>query len=196
MGASTIMVLRKGVTIEQIAVAMEAKYGEVTVYPSRSKDFFTIGFVDDDIKKNLSIIYGDCTLHDYGIDGVYGSLSCINNSVEIAKYLCETFGGYLDEDDCDDEPFYPINIELFMQGSEMTAMDEFRHEVITSLGYKNLKRCMELLEKYSSLVKRYSANEVAELFHELEQKRSVYYAEDAAGILPVEAFLKDKEIIC
>ncbi len=31
-----------------------------------------------------------------------------NDSVEIMKEIVSYFGGYLDEDDCDDEPYYYI----------------------------------------------------------------------------------------
>jgi hypothetical protein len=79
------------------------------------------------------------------------SLGHCGNSVEIAKYLCETFGGYLDENDCADDGYYPINFHLYSQGTEFTSLDEFRHKVITEVGYDKLGSVMKLLEEYKAL---------------------------------------------
>jgi thiazole synthase len=61
------------------------------------------------------------------------------------RHLCETFGGYMDENDCDDEDYYPIRLDLYAQGTGFTEMDLFRNKVIAKLGYKNLKAAEELL---------------------------------------------------
>lgn len=37
------------------------------------------------------------------------SLGCWGNSVEILKGICEEFGGWLDENDCDENDFYRID---------------------------------------------------------------------------------------
>jgi len=51
---------------------------------------------------------------DYGLEDMvksqtrYLSMSCFGNSKEIMKAIVSQFGGWIDEDDCDDEPYYPI----------------------------------------------------------------------------------------
>ena len=79
------------------------------------------------------------------------SLGKWGNSVEIARYLCETFGGYLDENDCDDEGFYPINFHLYSQGSELQNLMNLGIKVIKEVGYDKLKVVMSLLDEYSEV---------------------------------------------
>lgn len=51
---------------------------------------------------------------NYNLDGMvksettYISLGYWNNSVEIIKAIVTEFGGWIDENDCDNEPYYPI----------------------------------------------------------------------------------------
>ena len=37
------------------------------------------------------------------------SIGCWGNSVEILKGICEEFGGWFDENDCDENDFYRID---------------------------------------------------------------------------------------
>ncbi len=108
-----------------------------------------VNFKDGEDHGSLAISFTNSCERENGITGVWTSLGKWGNSVEIAKYLCETFGGYIDENDCDDEGFYPINFELYSQGKEFTKLDEFRHKVIKEFGYDKLKVAMELLDEYS-----------------------------------------------
>lgn len=150
MGVDTKAILRKGITIEQIEKAISAKYTDIKVIAS-SPDFMYVIFKDGEDQRSLAVSFTDSCERDYGISGVWTSLGKWGNSVEIAKYLCETFGGYIDEDDCDEEGFYPINFHLYLQGSEFTKLDEFRHKVIKEVGYDKLKVVMSLLDDYFNL---------------------------------------------
>jgi hypothetical protein len=153
MGVDTKAIIRKGTTLEQIEQALKLKYTEIEILASKSiGDYFRILFTEDlnsNNKRMLVCGYND-TKPDYKIDGVYLSLGMWGDSVGILKYLCETFGGYLDENDCDDEGFYPININLFEQGKDFNERDIFVNKVISKLGYGNLKVALELFDEYAS----------------------------------------------
>jgi len=151
MGVDTKAILRKGTTIEQIERAITAKYTDVEVITTSMFDFMFILFKDGEDQRKLAVSFSNTCERDCGIAGVWTSLGLWGNSIEIAKYLCETFGGYIDENDCDDEDFYPINYELYSQGVEFTPYDEFRHKVINQLGYDKLEVAMELLNEYKNI---------------------------------------------
>jgi hypothetical protein len=151
MGVDTKAILRKGTTIEQIEHAISVIYADVKVRASRS-DFMYIVFKDGADQRSLAVSFTNSCESDYGISGVWVSLGFGGNSVEIVKYLCETFGGYIDENDCDDQDFYPVNFNLYSQGSEFTKMDEFRHKVIHEFGFNKVNAAMKLLEEYSQVI--------------------------------------------
>lgn len=148
MGVDTKAILRKGTTIEQIEKAMSEKYNDVELRASQP-DFMSIQFKDGKDQRQLSVSFTNSCERESGIGGVWISLGMWGNSIEIARYLCETFGGYLDENDCDDEGFYPINFRLYSQGSEFTKADEFRHKLISEVGLGKLKSVMLLFDEYS-----------------------------------------------
>ena len=150
MGVDTKAILRKGTTIEQIEKAISDKYTEVEVMATMP-DFMYVTFKDGADQRQLAVSFTNSCERDDGIAGVWTSLGKWGNSVEIAKYLCKTFGGYIDENDCDDEGFYPINFHLYSQGREFTKLDEFRHKVIKEVGYDKLKIVMSLLDEYSDV---------------------------------------------
>lgn len=152
MGVNTIAILRTGTTIEKIVKAISEKYTDVEVKPTSTLDFMYVIFKDGADHRQLAVTFTNTCERDDGIAGVWITLDKCGNSIEIARYLCETFGGYLDENDCDDEGYYPINFHLYVQGSEYTKLDEFRHKVITEVGYDNLKAVMKLLDEYSEVV--------------------------------------------
>lgn len=151
MGVDTKAILRKGITIEEIEKAMSEKYTDVEVRATHP-DFMYVTFKDGADQRQLAVSFTNSCERDNNIAGVWTSLGKWGNSVEIARYLCEIFGGYLDENDCDDEGFYPINFHLYSQGEEFTKLDEFRHKVIKEVGYDKLKSVMKLLDEYSEVV--------------------------------------------
>ncbi|HHT9021258.1 TPA: hypothetical protein ACT5CK_002441, partial [Flavobacterium psychrophilum] len=150
MGVDTKAILRKGVSIEQIEKAISEKYTDVEVRAT-SPDFMYLIFKDGKDQRRLAVSFTNSCERDNGISGIWCSLGMWGNSVEIARYLCEKFGGYLDENDCDDQEFYPINFHLYAQGAEFTQMDLFRNKVITKLGYKHLNNAIELLTEFSEV---------------------------------------------
>jgi hypothetical protein len=150
MGVDTIAIIRKGTTIEQIKDAIVVKYGNAKIR-AIAPGFMYIIFEDGAVKRNIAVSFTNSCEHDNGIAGVWLSLGMWGNSVEIARYLCETFGGYLDENDCDDEGFYSINFHLYKQGYEFTNRDLFVNKVISKIGYNKLKVTLELLDEYVSL---------------------------------------------
>lgn len=151
MGVDTKAIIRKGVSLEEIKSALENQYADVEVLNTSSADFFYIVFSDGKDKRQLAISYNDSCLKDNGIDGIWCSLGLWKNSIQIMRYLCETFGGYLDENDCDDEDFYPINFHLFQQGKDFTKMDLFSNKVITELGYGNLHKALNLFNEFKAI---------------------------------------------
>jgi len=151
MGVDTKAIIRKGVTITEIVETLSAKYSNVDVHSTHSNDFLQATFLDGNDKRMLSIFFLDTAKNDYKIDGVLLSLGYWGNSVEIATYLCETFGGYIDKNDCDDNDFEPIRLDLFEQGSQFTPLDEFKNKVISKLGYKNLNAALLLFDEYKTL---------------------------------------------
>lgn len=151
MGVDAKAILTKGTTIEQIEQAISKKYTDVKVDPTSIFDFMYVIFKDGSKQRTLAVSFTNSCERDNGIAGVWTSLGRGGNSVEIMKYLCETFGGYIDENDCDDEGFYPINFELYSQGKEFTKLDEFRHKVIKEVGYDKLNSVIKLLDEYKEL---------------------------------------------
>jgi len=76
------------------------------------------------------------------------SLSYWGDSVGVLKYLCETFGGYIDENDCDDQGFYPVNAHLHQQGTDFTTKDEMFHALTAKIGYESTILILPTIEKY------------------------------------------------
>ena len=153
MGACTIAIIRKGVTIQQIEKAISEKYTEVKVSPS-SVDVMFISFKDDENRKMmLYVSFNNSCSRDYNINGIYLSLAKLQNSVKILKYMCETFGGYLKENDCDEnELFYSINFDLYSKGTDFSPKDLFIHELISKLGYNNLNLALKLFKDYQEVM--------------------------------------------
>ena len=135
MGVDTKAIIKKGVTPEQIAAALSARWANARVVPTQSDEYFyiTLGR-SDDYQRNIFVSYSNSSLTDYGIAGVLLSLSCYGESVEILRYLCETFGGYLDENDCDDVGFYAIREDLYEQGDDFTPDEKFRMALMRIVG--------------------------------------------------------------
>lgn len=152
MGVDTKAILRKGVTIEQIEKAISEKYTDVEVLASR-KDYMYVILNDGKNKRSMYISFKNNCEKEYGIAGVWCSLGFSKKSIEIMKYLCETFWGYIDENDCDKEWFYPINFDLYKQGTEFTKLDLLRNKVIAKLGYNNLKDAIELFKEFCYITK-------------------------------------------
>ena len=151
MGVNTTAILRKGLTIEEIEKAISKKYTDVEVTPSSVLNFMYVMFKDGKDKRQLAISFSNSCERDNGISGVWCSLGMWGNSFEIVRYLCETFGGYIDENDCDDEGYCPINFNLYSQGTEFTQLDLFKNKVIQKFGYKHLEDALSLLYEFKHI---------------------------------------------
>lgn len=157
MGVDTKAILRKGTTLEEIKNRLELKYGETLVHTTHNKNYFELSFKEPKsipnaaTHRSLSVFFNDYAKNDYGIDGVLVFFSAWGSSIEIMNWLLEEFGGYLDENDCDDKGFYPVNIEAFQKGKEFTKQDLFVTKVIHTLGYENLNAAMELFNEFKEL---------------------------------------------
>ena len=152
MGADTKGIIRKDTTINQIKEAISKKYADFSNYPihvREQSESARIYFNDGTYNRQLFISFANDCEREYGISGIMLILGHWGKSVEIIKYLCETFGGYIDENDSDDKGFYPVNYELYAQ--ELTKMDEFRFKVLKEVGYEKLDVVMNLLEEYKTL---------------------------------------------
>jgi len=150
MGVDTKAILRKGTTIEQIETAISDKYTDVEVRATMP-DFMYLSFKDGNDVRQLAVSFTNACERDNNIAGVWCSLGMWGNSVQILRYLCETFGGYLDENDCDDEGFYPINFHLYQQAKEYSEMYLFTNKVIAQLGYNNLQKALALFNEFKGL---------------------------------------------
>ena len=152
MGVSTNAIVRKDVTITDIENFLTIKYEDVELHKSiYTPDFFRITFKDGNDDRQLSVSFSDSCEKDYGISGVWLSLGSWGNSIEIMKSLCEEFGGYLDENDCDDEGFYPINLSRYLDGKVVTKMDKFKTKLILEFGHDKLNSLIKLMEEYKDL---------------------------------------------
>ena len=133
MSVDTLAIIRQGTTIEEIKDAIFKKYGD-GIIKSSSPDFMHISFYDGMENRNIAVSFSNSCKNDYGL-----------------KYLCETFGGYLDENDCDDNGFYPINLDEFQKGKDFTNIDLLVNEIISEIGYEKLKVTQKLFKKFFSL---------------------------------------------
>lgn len=154
MGVSTKAIIRKSTTLEQIINVLSEleNISDVEVYDTSSHaTFFQIGFRNDGEFRLLSIDFSNHCETIYGIGGVWMSLGYGLSSIVILKRLCEIFGGYIDENDCDDKPFYSINFELYSQGAEFSEMDLLKHKIIAKCGYNKLNDIIKLFNEFKNI---------------------------------------------
>lgn len=150
MGQSTKAIIRKDVSIIEIEKLLKEKYQNVRIEPTNTVDYFVAFFNDGEDSRQMNIFYGDYAIRDYGIDGVILNLGFWGNSRDIMHLFLEVYGGYYDENDCDDVDFMPVNIEMFTSES-LSELTKFKHEIIKELGFDKLERAMYLCDKYSKL---------------------------------------------
>ena len=153
MGVDSKAIIRPGTNLGELVEFIEKRYGEVVVDPTHAEYFFYLRFRDGEDNRLLAVFYDRMAERDYGIHGVLLSLGLWGNAVDILKGFCEEFGGYLDENDCDDEDYYPINPEKFSKGREFTKHDEFVQKIVKELGYQNVNKTLALFEEYKNVIK-------------------------------------------
>lgn len=150
MGVDTKAIIRKDVTLVELVEYVKTQYEDVTVYTTDFDDFFQIGLVDGEDERLMSCFFNHYAKHYYEIDGVLLSLSLWRNSIGIMKGICKYFGGYIIENDCNDE-WYVINLDKFESAKEITPLDVFENRVIARLGYDKLSIALELFEEYKNI---------------------------------------------
>ena len=148
MGSNTKAIIRKGTTLLELKECLESNYESVEIASTHSDDFFRLIFNDGKDRRCLNIFLKDTAKNDYDIDGVLLDLGSHGNSVKIMKTFLEKFGGYLDENDCDDEDFYSINLNEFKKGKKFSKQDLLIQRIIQKLGYENLKITLEIFKEF------------------------------------------------
>ena len=150
MGVNTKAIIRQGTSVTQIKESLERKYSEVEIRATHTDSFFALTFKDGGDNRQM-FVHLDGAESDFGIKGTYLSLGFWGNSVQIMNHLLSDFGGYLMENDWDNEEFVPVNIEAYQQGEAFTQMDLFRNKVISELGYDTLDKAMKLFEEFKNI---------------------------------------------
>jgi hypothetical protein len=154
MGAETKAIIKKSVSIEAIKNALTQKYGDVDVQTSESNSVWFAFKDENDTSRFMFLFFETNSL----IEGNILTLCHNKAAINIMKYLCETFGGYLLENDCNDKKdFYPINFNLFQRTEpECAKIDLFKNKIIAEIGYDKLETVLELFEQFKEL----SINEI------------------------------------
>lgn len=151
MSVDTKGLIRPNTTISELESYMKLHYQNVSVteYGREPYNIYNINFNDGVVCRNLSIILK--TLDNNVVegitltDGVWLSLGCWGNSVEIIKGIASYFGGCIDENDCDEEPYYWVDKDKYFENIEMTLEKEL--ELL--LGVGKVQKVLDLITKYN-----------------------------------------------
>lgn len=153
MSVDTIAIIRKETTLIEIFDYLKQTYENVEIKESTYMDKFGCFYFNDN--KDTRTMYYSLDYDDiekiYGICGIKLSLGFWGNSFEIMKNLCNTFGGFVDENDCDENDFVPFKLEKFYMEGESNKIDLFKIKIIQTLGYKNLNKTLELFHEFKVL---------------------------------------------
>jgi hypothetical protein len=106
MGVSTQGKLNNSISIVDIENVIKKYYDYQETYQYGDSSY-QIYFLDGNAHRNLHIYIG----FNYSTEteiSKWLSLGCWGNSKEIMKTICSYFGGWLDENDCDDKDYYWI----------------------------------------------------------------------------------------
>ncbi len=148
MGGATKAVLRKGVSADQILSAIQEKYDSEAFIDSVYESHLWINFRENGDYRNMFVNPNN---KEY-IEGVFLSLGCWGNSAEIMKYLCETFGGWTDENDCDKQGYYLINKDAYESGTDFTEVDKLKMRIMAEVGHQKANIIMEILKEYKDVL--------------------------------------------
>ena len=117
MSCDTILRLKGHITAEQIVDYIDEHYKFIS-NSIREDNYVTSGFIkfnDGDENRNIYYDYQNINSYEKLDENIVKSettfldLGCYGNSVEIMKGIAQEFGGWLDENDCDDIPPYWID---------------------------------------------------------------------------------------
>lgn len=152
MGVDTKAVIRRGVTLDELVAHSEKKFENVKVETTHSEDFFYIAFTFGEEKRNMAVFLDPkMAERDYGINGILLSLGARGSSCEIVYHFAGEFGGFVDENDCDDIDFQAVNIDKFELAKDFTSLDKLKLKIAHELGFDKVARVLELAEEYKSL---------------------------------------------
>lgn len=85
---------------------------------------------------------------------IYGtevSLSCNDEAKDIIRGLCEEFGGYYLENDCDDDDYVLIGDDKFNLQMTRTPMSALREEIVVKFGADRLDEILDIARRYSEI---------------------------------------------
>lgn len=153
MGVDTKAIIRKGVTLDELVEHTKKKYTNVNVKSTSSEDFFYIDFeVSPEEKRSMAIFFDpEMAERDYGINGILLSIKCWGSSTEIAYHFAGEFGGFVDENDCDDIGFQAVNIHKIEQAKDLTDLDKFKLKIGKEFGYDKVADVLKLCEEFKNL---------------------------------------------
>jgi len=154
MGTDTKGIIRKNITVIELSDYMKTKFSDVAIEKTSYGDMFLILFNDGKDKRTLWCHWGDVSMYDNYIQGVSLSFGLWGNAIEIMKDIVGHFGGYVDENDCDDNGYYPINIDKFIADAELTDLELFKHKIISSVGIDVMNKVLVLCEEYAKMVNK------------------------------------------
>lgn len=152
MGVDTKAIIRKGVTLEELVAHAEKKFDEVSVHTTHDDDFFYIGFKFGEENRSLAVFLDpEMAERDYGIKGILLSLKCWGSSTEIAMHFVQEFGGFIDENDCDDIGFEAVNLQKLELAKDFTDLDRLKLKIAHEFGFDKVAKVLQLAEEYKSL---------------------------------------------
>lgn len=151
MGVDTKAIIPASTTLEEIKNVLSSKYKEVKLINTSIEGMYSFNLLaNEDERRSLTAFYKDYAQNDYGIKGILLSMSANDTAIELMKLLLSSFGGYLDENDCDDIGFEEYNVEKYNE-SELTELDAFKNKIVTSFGYDKLNTVLDLCKEYSNM---------------------------------------------
>jgi hypothetical protein len=153
MGVDTKAIIRRGVTLDELVRHTLKKYKNVSVRSTHSEDFLYIEFdVNPEEKRSMGVFLDPkMAERDYGINGILLSIGCWGSSTEIAYHFAGEFGGFVDENDCDDIDFQAVNIQKLEEAKDFSAFDKFKLKVIKEFGYDKVNSLLKLCEEFKNL---------------------------------------------
>lgn len=148
--------LRKNVTVLEIFTALDSKYENVQAVglladPKAFQLYFTE--VDENITPSREYrymtVHTDATLTEEGFSGVECRLQNWGKAVEILKYLCETFGGYIQEVIPGEAILVNTgNLDLQQEYSKVQLLE---NEIFHKLDSDAIPVVLELCQKYKDV---------------------------------------------
>lgn len=155
MGVSTTSIIRKNVSIQEIQEFISVSYGSCELLTTSIDDYFVCVFSDNQDKRQLNIHTDvDNILCEQGIQGVLLSLGYWGNAVQIMENIANHFGGYVQNNDCIDDFFRPINETKFLQEGDLSKENYFKMMFFRKMNRRNISfnEMSDLLDQHKEIV--------------------------------------------